>query len=67
MAFKSKAQVAKIAQLEKEGKVKPGTTKEWAAETPDIGRLPGKVSQTRPKSVNDLRAAYNKKYVKKVK
>lgn len=40
MPFKSKAQVGKIAILEKEGKVKKGTVKEWASETPNMKKLP---------------------------
>lgn len=38
--FKSKAQVGKMAILEKEGKVKKGTVKEWASETPNMKKLP---------------------------
>ena len=40
MPFKSKAQARKLAELEKEGKVKAGTTKKWAAETGDFEKLP---------------------------
>ena len=43
MPFKSRAQAAKIAELEKEGKVKRGTTKKWAAETPK-GKLPERIT-----------------------
>lgn len=43
MPFKSKAQVGKIAILEKEGKVKKGTFKEFADATPDMKKLPKKV------------------------
>ena len=45
MAFKSKAQAAKIAKLEKEGKVKPGTTKKWASETKNFKKLPDRIKK----------------------
>jgi len=45
MPFKSKAQVGKMAMLEKEGKVKKGTMKEWAAETPNMKKLPKKLKK----------------------
>jgi len=40
--FKSQAQKLKIAQLEKEGKVKKGTFEEWNKATPP-GRLPKRI------------------------
>lgn len=45
MPFKSKAQVKKMAVLEKEGKVKKGTVHEWAKETPNMKKLPKKVKK----------------------
>ena len=42
MPFRSKAQVGKIAALEKKGKVKKGTFKEFADETQDMKSLPKK-------------------------
>jgi hypothetical protein len=45
MPFKSKAQVGKIAVLEKEGKVKKGTFKEFVKATPDMKKLPAKVKK----------------------
>lgn len=39
MPFQSKAQVKKMRQLEREGKVAKGTVAKWAAETP-AGKLP---------------------------
>ena len=42
MPFKSEAQKGKIAELEKEGKVKPGTFKQWAKDTPK-GKLPARI------------------------
>ena len=36
MPFKSRAQMAKMAILEKEGQVKPGTVHNWAQETPGL-------------------------------
>jgi hypothetical protein len=49
MPFKSKKQVAKIAILEKEGKVKKGTMQEWASETPNMKKLPNKVKKKKAK------------------
>lgn len=51
MPFKSKAQARKIAQLEKEGKVKKGTTEAWAAET--TAKLPERV--TRKSGVSSIK------------
>lgn len=65
MPFKSKAQAAKIAQLEKEGKVKKGTTKEWAKATKDIKNLPERLAPKKPfKSVEEVKKYANKKYGK---
>jgi len=46
MPFKSQAQRRKIAQLEREGKVKKGTTAAWEKETP-AGKLPERVGKPR--------------------
>lgn len=35
----------KFVELEKQGKLKPGTTKTWAEETPNIHKLPEKVAK----------------------
>ena len=43
MPFKSLAQVAKMASLEKEGKVPKGTVKQWASETPNMKSLPKRI------------------------
>lgn len=40
MPFKSKAQQGKMFELQKEGKLKPGTAEEWASATPSIKGLP---------------------------
>lgn len=45
MPAKSKAQLKKLFVLEKEGKVKKGTAKEWAKATPDIKKLPEHVKK----------------------
>lgn len=42
MPFKSKSQMRKFFQLEKEGKLPTGTAKAWADETPNIKKLPNK-------------------------
>lgn len=42
MPFKSKAQMAKFAMLEKQGKLPKGTLEEWLAETPNPKKLPEK-------------------------
>lgn len=55
MPFKSKAQQRKIAELEKQGKVKPGTTEAWAKETTNLRSLPERVGKAKPKSLEDLR------------
>lgn len=65
MPFKSKAQQRKMFELEKEGKVKPGTAEQWAKETPNISKLPQRVSKSKPTSTADLRATYEKKYGRK--
>lgn len=43
--FKSKAQLGKIAVLEKQGKLPKGTVKKWSKETKDIKHLPKKVKK----------------------
>lgn len=55
MPFQSKAQMAKMAELEKQGKVKKGTVKQWASETPDIKKLPERKSPKKVASIADLR------------
>lgn len=40
MAFKSKKQMAKFAQLESEGKLPKGTFNRWKEETKKISELP---------------------------
>lgn len=51
MPAKSKAQLRKIGELESQGKVKPGTTKEWAKGV-DVKKLPDRVGKAN--SVEDL-------------
>lgn len=53
MPFRSNAQKAKFAQLEKEGKLKKGTTAKWESETK--GPLPDKISGP-IKSIQQLKA-----------
>lgn len=59
MPFKSKAQRGKIFELEKQGKIKPGTAAKFQSETPP-GKLPdyapGSKSTNAPKikSVADI-------------
>ena len=48
MPFKSEAQRAKIAELERQGKVKPGTFNQWNKETPK-GKLPARITPKAPK------------------
>lgn len=45
MSFKSKAQMRWMFWAEKKGLLKKGTAKRWAEETPNIKRLPEKVSR----------------------
>lgn len=40
MPFKSKAQIQKMRELEKQGKVPAGTVKQWMDETPSLLKLP---------------------------
>jgi hypothetical protein len=49
MPAKSRAQLGKMFELEKEGKVKPGTAKEWADATPNIKKLPQHVKKKKAK------------------
>lgn len=44
MPFRSKAQQRWMFWAEKQGLVKKGTAERWARETPNIKRLPEKVS-----------------------
>lgn len=60
--FKSESQRKKFIQLEKEGKLKPGTVKKWEAETK--GQLPERVSKSRPKSIQEIKEIRIKKYGK---
>jgi len=45
MPAKSKAQLKKLFILEKQGKLKKGTAKEWANATPNIKALPTHVKK----------------------
>lgn len=63
MPYKSVAQRKKMFALEAEGKVKAGTAEKWQKETK--GPLPQKVSKSKPKSTDDLRKTYEKKFGKK--
>lgn len=45
MPFKSRAQVGKMAILQKEGKLKKGTFQEFADATPSIKKLPEHVKK----------------------
>lgn len=62
MPFKSKAQVAKMAELEKEGKVKKGTVKEWMKETHNPKKLPERIGPEKPKSTDALRKNYKERF-----
>ena len=48
VGFKSEAQKAKILELEKSGKVKPGTFSQWQKETPR-GKLPERLTPKAPR------------------
>jgi hypothetical protein len=61
MPFKSQAQRAKMAVLEKEGKVKKGTVAKWNAETPK-GKLPERVGKKKITSVDGIVAERKKRY-----
>jgi hypothetical protein len=65
MPFKSEAQRRKMHELEKQGKLKKGTAKAWAAETPKGKKLPERVTAPKsPKSLEDLKKMREKKYGK---
>lgn len=66
MPFKSKAQIAKMAELEKQGKVKKGTVQEWLKETPDVHKLPERKTpkKIKPNSIADLKKLSNRFGVK---
>lgn len=66
MPARSKSQLAKIAQLEAEGKVKPGTAKEWADATPDLESLPDRITVKKkgPRSIREIKEIRVKKYGK---
>ena len=49
MPFKSKAQMRKFFEMEKQGKLPKGTSKEWAHETKNIKKLPNKVKKIKRK------------------
>lgn len=48
MPFKSKAQMRKFFQLEKEGKLPKGTAQRWLDETPNVKKLPNRVKPKKP-------------------
>jgi hypothetical protein len=50
MPFRSKKQIAKFAELEKQGKLKPGTTAKWLKETPNPKALPKRVNSGKTNS-----------------
>ncbi len=65
MPAKSKSQLRKLAELEAQGKVKPGTAKEWADATPNLSKLPERVTpKKRPKSIAEIKEIRVKKYGK---
>lgn len=49
MPAKSKAQLKKLFVLEKQGKLKKGTAKEFANATPNIKKLPEHVKKNKKK------------------
>jgi hypothetical protein len=59
MQFKSKAQIEKMAKLEKEGKVKKGTVAKGMKETKSPGKLP---TRLKPKSTDDLRSTFKSRF-----
>ena len=64
MPAKSKAQLRKIGELEEQGKVKPGTTKEWAKGV-DVQKLPERVKLRKGPahtSVESLQDTYKKRF-----
>ena len=44
MPFKSQAQVRKFAELMKQGKISPQTFAEWHRSTPDMSKLPERIT-----------------------
>jgi hypothetical protein len=64
MPVRSKAQLGKLAELEKAGKVKPGTVKQWVRDTPGgIKNLPERIHpRNPPQSTDDLRKIRKNKF-----
>jgi len=62
MALKSKAQQKKMFALEAEGKLKKGTAERMAKDTPNLKKLPERITPKKPvKSLADLKALAKKK------
>jgi hypothetical protein len=62
MPFKSKAQIKKFQELEKEGKIKKGVSKAWKNETKNIKSLPERVHPKQPvKSIQEIKDRANGK------
>lgn len=60
--FKSEAQRRKFLELEKKGKLKPGTTEKWNEETP--ANIPNRVGNKGPKTIQEIKDIRVKKYGK---
>lgn len=48
MSFKSQAQIAKLTQMEADGKLPKGTVAQKLRDTPEIEKLPERVGQPKP-------------------
>ena len=65
MPFKSKAQVAKFGEMVKQGKMTQEEFDKWKKETPNMHKLPERITPKKPKSVQDLKKIKEMKYGKK--
>lgn len=61
MPFKSQAQRRKFGSLVAQGKMSQGTFDEWNSAT-GTTKLPERVGPAKPKSTDDLRAIYKRKF-----
>lgn len=59
MPAKSKAQLGKLFELQKQGKLKPGTAQEFARATPNISKLPAHVAN-QARAIRDQRKRMGK-------
>jgi hypothetical protein len=65
MPFKSKAQLRKIAELVKQGKMTEGQFQEWSKATPDTSKLPERLGPPKPKNAPNAMTSSKVRNVRK--